>query len=154
MDRPVNIFDKIGSLIPGYSGYAERNNRRQCDKILREKVALTISSIENEISKRIASLIESKELSQLKKVEECRKKLNTISSQVKYAPYGESGFFSIAQLKENELLTIYQKDFALLEKMNEINGSISDVDIKQILKKIDYLEGMLKERNEYLKEFK
>jgi hypothetical protein len=27
MDRKKNIFDKIGSLIPGYRGYAEREGR-------------------------------------------------------------------------------------------------------------------------------
>lgn len=154
MDRQVNIFDKIGSLIPGYSGYAERNNRRQCDRLLREKVATIINSCEKLMSKRIASLIASKELTQLNENEECRKKLNTINSKVKYAPYGESSFFSSAQLKENELLTIYQKDFALLEKVNEINRSIPDLDVKSILKKIDDLDGMLNERNEYIKEFK
>ena len=154
MDRPVNIFDKIGSLIPGYSGYAERNNRRQCDRLLREKIALIINSCEKLMSKRIASSIAAKELTQINENEECRKKLNTISSKVKYAPYGESGFFSSEQLKENELLTIYQKDLALLDKVNEINRSIPDLDAKLILKIIDDLERMLNERNEYIKEFK
>ena len=28
MERSKNIFDKIGSLIPGYRGYAEREGRR------------------------------------------------------------------------------------------------------------------------------
>ena len=31
MQRTKNIFDKIGSLIPGYRGYAERDGRRNCD---------------------------------------------------------------------------------------------------------------------------
>ena len=47
MDRKVNILDKIGALIPGYSGYAERDGRRNCDKILRESIAnQLISSID------------------------------------------------------------------------------------------------------------
>jgi hypothetical protein len=154
MDRPVNIFDKIGSLIPGYSGYAERNNRRQCDKLLREKIALTINSAEKLISKHIAASIKANELAQLNESEECRKKLNTIRDKIKFAPYGESAFFSSAQLKDDELLTIYQKDFALLDKANEIVRSIPDSDDKSILKIIDAFEGMLNERNEYIKEFK
>ena len=28
MDRIKNVFDKIGSLIPGYKGYAELEGRR------------------------------------------------------------------------------------------------------------------------------
>jgi len=154
MDRPVNIFDKIGSLIPGYSGYAERNNRRQCDKLLREKIAVTINSSEKLMSKRIAASIKANEHGQLNESEECRKKLNTIRDKIKFAPYGESAFFSSAQLKEDELLIIYQKDFALLDKANEINRTVTDLDGKTILKIIDDLEGMLNERNEFIKEFK
>ena len=154
MDRSVNIFDKIGSLIPGYPGYAERNNRRQCDNLLREKIAVTIKSCEKMMSKRIAASIKGNEHSKLIEIEECRKKLNTIHDKVKYAPYGESAFFSSNQLKENELLIIYQKDFGLLEKANEINRSIPDLDETSILKKIDDFEGLLNERNEYIKEFK
>lgn len=154
MDRPVNIFDKIGSLIPGYSGYAERNNRRQCDKLLREKISVTINSAEKLMSKRIAASIKANELARLNESEECRKKLNTIRDKIKFAPYGESAFFSSAQLKDDELLTIYRKDFALFDRANEINRVIPDLDEKAILKIIDDLEGMLNERNDYIKEFK
>ncbi len=154
MNRPVNIFDKVGSLIPGYSGYAERNNRRQCDKLLREKISVTINSAEKLMSKRIAASIKANELAQLNECEECRKKLNTIRDKIKFAPYGESAFFSSAQLKDDELLNIYRKDFALLDKTNEINRVIPDLDEKAILKIIDDLEGLLNERNDYIKEFK
>jgi hypothetical protein len=154
MDRSVNIFDKIGSLIPGYAGYAERNNRRQCDKLLREKIAGMINSSEKLMAKRIAASIKTNEHTQLNESEECRKKMNTIHDKIKFAPYGESAFFSSAQLKENELFAIYQKDLALLDKSNEINQLISDSDCKTILNKIDALEGMLNERNGFIKEFK
>lgn len=154
MDRPVNIFDKIGSLIPGYTGYAERNNRRQCDKLLREKIAVAINSSEKLMSKRIAVSIKANEHTQLNESEECRKKLNTIRDKIKFSPYGESAFFSSAQLKDDELSAIYQKDFALLGKANEINRAIPDLDNKSILKLIEELEAMLNERNEYIKVFK
>ena len=154
MDRSVNIFDKIGSLIPGYSGYAERNNRRQCDKILREKISVGVSSSERLLSKRIGMAIKSNETLQITDIEECRKKINTICSKIKYSPYGESAFFSNTQLKEEELLKIYQKDLALLDDVGEINRLIPDSDVKTILKKIEDIEWMIKERNEFIKEFK
>jgi hypothetical protein len=154
MDRPVNIFDKLGSLIPGYTGYAERNNRRQCDKLLREKIASIITSCEKLMTKRIEATIKTNEHSQLNEIEYCRKKLNTIRDKIKFSPYGESAFFSSAQLKDDELLTIYQKDFILLEKANEIFRIIPDSGNMSILKLIEEFERMLNERNEYIKEFK
>ena len=154
MDRPVNIFDKIGSLIPGYTGYAERNNRRQCDKLLREKISVVIKSCEKLTSKRIAASIKTNDHAKLMDGEECRKKLNTIRDKIKFSPYGESAFFSSTQLKEDELLTIYQKDLVLLDKANEINRVIPHLDNKPLLELIDELEGLLNERNEFIKEFK
>jgi hypothetical protein len=154
MDRSVNILDKIGSLIPGYTGYAERNSRRQCDKLLREKIAGIINSSEKLMSKRIASSIKANENTHLNEYEECRKKLNTIGDKIKFAPYGESAFFSSSQLKENELFAIYQKDLALLDNSIEINQLIPNSDCKTILNTIDIFETMVNERNGFIKEFK
>ncbi len=32
-------FKRLGSLIPGFKGYIERQNRREADKLLRDTVA-------------------------------------------------------------------------------------------------------------------
>lgn len=154
MDRPVNIFDKIGSLIPGYPGYAERNNRRQCDRLLRDSVVSSLIASENKLSEEISALIVSGDGTQLMEVEATRKRVDTLRDRIRYAPYGESGFFSSAQLKEEELLSIYRKDLALLEKANEIRRGISDADAQSVRQSIEDLEGMLTARNEYIREFK
>ena len=39
MERDLTIIDKIGSLIPGYRGYVEREGRRNCDKQLRSNLS-------------------------------------------------------------------------------------------------------------------
>jgi hypothetical protein len=35
----MDVFKKLASHIPGFSGYVERQNRRAADKLLRESVA-------------------------------------------------------------------------------------------------------------------
>ena len=154
MGRAVNIFDKIGSLIPGYSGYAERNNRRQCDKLLREKIASILFSNEKLFSKQISSSIQSNDTPRLNEIEACRKKMNTLRDKIKFSPYGESAFFSTAQLKENELESIYQKDLKLLDKANKIYQLIPDSENTSIFQSIEEFEKLLNERNEFIKEFK
>lgn len=39
-ERNVNLLDRIGSIIPGYIGYAKRDNQRISDKLLRDKLLL------------------------------------------------------------------------------------------------------------------
>ncbi len=40
-----DIFKKLLSYIPGFSGYMERTNRRAADKLLRDQVALKYSEL-------------------------------------------------------------------------------------------------------------
>lgn len=154
MQRSVNIFDKLGSLIPGYKGYAERNNRRQSEKILRDKICLMIKACEKEISAKIAKVIKIKEYPAIQDLEECRKRLNTLSDKIQYAPYGESAFFSNEQLKEDELLIIYQRDLDLLEKATEFKKVIPDLDVGTVLLKIAEIDDVFTARNEFIKEYK
>lgn len=154
MQRSVNIFDKLGSLIPGYSGYAERNNRRQSEKLLRDKICMAIYSCEKVMANNIAAVIKIKENDQIADLEECRKKLKTLGDKIHFAPYGESAFFSNEQLKEDELLNIYQIDLAILEKVNEFKKEISDLDVRTVLLKLNEIDESFVARNEYIKEFK
>ena len=33
------LLEKLGSLVPGYAGYADRETRRECDQVLRLAVS-------------------------------------------------------------------------------------------------------------------
>lgn len=154
MKRNKNIFDMIGSLIPGYCGYAEREGRRQCDKILRDQISTTIDNCEKAIKRQIEIKIDSNNHTQSRLLEACRKKLNTLSSRIQYAPYGESAFFSNLQLKEEELLEIYKKDLVIMDVVNNIKKSIINSNPDNILSIIDNIEQLIDNRNQYIKEFK
>ena len=154
MKRSKNIFDMIGSLIPGYCGYAEREGRRQCDKILREQISATIDYCEKAIKKQIENKIDSNSFTQSRLLEVCRKKLNTLSSKIKYAPYGESAFFSNLQLKEEELLEIYNKDLKIMDIVDSIKESTFNANPDNIVSVIDNIEQLIDSRNQYIKEYK
>lgn len=154
MQRSTTIFDKLGSLIPGYKGYAERNNRRQSEKILRDQICHIFESCEKIISEKIAADIKAKKYERVEEFEECRKKINTLHDRIQYAPYGESAFFSNEQIKEDELLSIYQKDLTILEKANSLKKIIPILDLSSVLQNIREIEDYFDARNEYIKEFK
>ena len=61
MDRIKNVFDKIGSLIPGYKGYAERDGRRNCDKILRDSISAQLSEAEKNIYSQMKEALKIKD---------------------------------------------------------------------------------------------
>jgi hypothetical protein len=154
MERSKNIFDKIGSLIPGYRGYAERDGRRNCDKLLRNKISEEIIKCETSLNTRLQTEVKSNNLDSLQDLEECRQKLNTLSDKIKYAPYGESSFFGESQIKEDELQKIYQLDYDILLFTNKFLDDIPNLEIADILVFIDSLTSMLEDRNNFIKEHK
>ena len=151
MERSKNIFDKIGSLIPGYRGYAERDSRRNCDKLLRNQISERISHCESIINNRIKTEVKNSNLDSLRDLEDCQQKLNTLSDKIKYAPYGESSFFGDSQIKEDELQTIYQLDHDILLFTNKFQDDIPNSEIADILLFIDSLTSMLEDRNDFIK---
>lgn len=154
MQRKKNLFDMIGSLIPGYQGYVEREGRRQTDKILRNQIALLITYYEKLINAQIRIDLNNKNFEESNTLEVCRKKLNTLSSRIKYIPYGESSFFSNSQLKEEELLQIYSKDLQIMEIIISLKKSIQTMLPGNILTKIIDVEQLLENRSNFIKELK
>lgn len=148
MKRTTNIFDKIGTLIPGYRGYQEREGRRECDRQLREQIADKLSEIE----KKISALIDDAELSELAEIEKNRKKINNLKDLIKYSPYGASAFFTDTAIKETELEKIYQMDLDVLDSVEKLESDIETDNISNLKVSIQKTEESINKRNQYLKD--
>lgn len=154
MDRIKNVFDKIGSLIPGYKGYAERDGRRNCDKILRDSISAQLSESEKNIYSQMREALKIKDKSKMNELEEVRKETNTFLSKVKFAPYGATGFFSDNQIKEDELFSIYQYDFDLAESVKRFFELSTSDDLVATKNQLKNCTEILLKRNNYINEFK
>ena len=154
MNRNVNILDKIGALIPGYRGYAERYGRRNCDKQLRSILSLKLFEGEKILVSRINEAITNSNKPLMRKIEVCRKSINTTQSKINYAPYGKSGLFSDQQIKEDELMKIYHFDLDMAEVVCEIENIILEHNIEVIMKKLSELDNILRSRNQFIREHK
>jgi hypothetical protein len=154
MDRIKNVFDKIGSLIPGYKGYAERDGRRNCDKILRDSISAQLSEAEKNIYSQMKEALKIKDKSKMNELEQVRKETNTFLSKVKFAPYGATGFFSDNQIKEDELFSIYQYDFDLAESVKRFFELSTSDDLVATKNQLKNCIEILLNRNNYINEFK
>jgi hypothetical protein len=130
--RKVNIFDKIGTLIPGYNGYVARDEKRNDEKKFRDELSRIINQSETLIEKHQQQLIKTGEINLCKEWEVARKAVNTIFTKVKNATYGESSFFSNNQIKETELDEIYNIDYEMAERVHLIFKTL-DSDINEVM---------------------
>ncbi|MBT7815347.1 MAG: hypothetical protein HN566_01245 [Polaribacter sp.] len=153
MVRKKNIFDKMGSLIPGYRGYSEREGRRNTDKILREELSKKMYEIEKKINYSIEDAILAKHFVFMKNLEKSRKKINTLNSKIKYSPQGSTGFFSDEEIKEDELLKVYEIDLDIFNLISQIEQKIINENFVVIEKLLKNLEKIIFDRSIFISKF-
>ncbi len=124
----MNVLQKILSKIPGFSGYVDRTNRRQADKLLRETVADRFEELWRRLSLIEADMIKEGGISQMDKLERAAIKLRQFIDRVRTAAYGYAGFFDAIKINQDELNQVYQYDLAMLELVDEVGRSIDNVE--------------------------
>jgi len=148
------IVDKLGSRIPGFEGYKDRDNRRSSDKLLRMKISEKLQNYEHKLDDVMKEEIKNNHFDLLSEIEDCRQRLNILSDKIKYAPYGESSFFSNAQIKENELDNIHNIDLELFSRVEISESEFKNLSINEIRELIDEIENFINKRNDLIKERK
>ena len=123
-----DIFKKIASKIPGFSGYIERQNRRAADKILREGIAKRFEELWQYISSLQRDLISQGGIAYVDDLESAAIKIRQFIDRVRTATYGYSGFFDAVKVNEEELGKVYQYDLTLLELSDEVKRAIENVE--------------------------
>jgi len=120
-------FKKLGSYIPGFSGYIERQNRRDADKILRDTVARRFEEQWKRTSQMQVDMAGNGRIAYIDDMEKAAIQLRTFIDKISLAPRGYSGLFDAVKINEKELEAIYQFDaafFDLAEQVGRANDNV------------------------------
>jgi hypothetical protein len=123
-----DIFKKLLSYIPGFSGYIERTNRRAADKLLREQVALKYSELAARTSRMQKDIADAGQIDFVDDIDSVGLKLRTFADRIKNASYGYSGFFDAVKINEKELEKIYTFDAAFFMLADQISSGLDNVE--------------------------
>lgn len=123
-----DIFKKIFSKVPGFSGYIERQNRRASDKLLRELIANHFEQLWQRISSIQRDVISQGGIEFVDDLEASAIKLRQFIDRVRTASYGYSGFFDAIKINEEELAQVYQYDYTLLQLEDVVSKAIDNVE--------------------------
>lgn len=142
-------IDKIAKSIPGFKGYYKKEERRETDQLLREKIAEKLKDIKDILNKKGRLVTKSGDLGPLDEIARIDKSLEKLSDSIRYANYGYSGFFDQKEISLDTLSSIYKADEDLLEWVkNFTDNSTVDTNLSEISKNIktgfDLLDKRLK----------
>ena len=124
----MDVFKKLASYIPGFSGYVERQNRRAADKLLRESVAARFEELWTRTSEIQTSMVSEGMIALMDDMEQAAIKLRTFADKIKTASYGYTGFFDSVKINEAELAQLYQFDTAFFETAEQIDSALTNVE--------------------------
>jgi hypothetical protein len=124
----MDVFKKLASYIPGFSGYVERQNRRAADKLLRESVADRFEELWKRASNLQTDMVNEGMIELMDDMEQAAIKLRTFTDKIRTATYGYAGFFDAVKIKETELAQLYQYDLAFFDVAEQIGRALDNVE--------------------------
>ena len=128
-------FKRLASLIPGFGGYVERQNRRAADKLLRETVARRFDEQWRRTSQIQSDMVSSGMIEYVDDMEKAALQLRTFIDKISHAPYGYSGLFDAIKINESELQAIYQYDAAFFDLADQVAHALDNVEASMVIKK-------------------
>ncbi len=119
MSKLRDWLENLGNKIPGYAGYAQRERRRDVDKLHREHLADRLRAAKGPITEAVRDLSSSGRLLEVGPLDRVLKKVDRAENRIRFASYGYGGFFDAVKIEEPQLERIYRFDLALVEKVEE-----------------------------------
>ncbi|HXG94552.1 MAG TPA: hypothetical protein VNN73_19580 [Blastocatellia bacterium] len=122
-----NWLERLSAKIPGYSGYVDKERRRDVDKRHREELAERLRRLKDPLTAIMKDLSSSGRLFEVGPVDTAIKKLDKLENRVRFASYGYSGFFDVVKIQEDQLDAIYRFDLALVEHIDKIESKLNEL---------------------------
>ena len=121
-------FKKLASHVPGFSGYIERQNRRDADKLVRDTVARRFEEHWKRISNLQTEMVNSGMIASIDDMEQAAIQLRTFMDKIKAAPRGYAGLFDAVKINEKELEALYRFDLAFFDVSDQLGRALDTVE--------------------------
>ena len=113
-------LEDLASIIPGYKGYKQKEQRREADKLLREHVAREYGEQLERLNRLQYDLTAHGRLASILTLERAVMKLQLLIDRLKTASYGYAGLFDAIKVDEAALDKLYEFDQSMLEGVGQV----------------------------------
>lgn len=157
-------LESLARKIPGFSGYFDRERRRDTDKIQREFLAKRITQLKSTMQGLQEDILSSGNLSLVEVLDRVGNKMDRTTERLQHASYGYAGFFDAVKVNEQELDRIYDFDLSMVNNLSSAEealqgfrsalaagGQDASNRLQDFRRRIEELDGMLDERERILK---
>ncbi|HZU96426.1 MAG TPA: hypothetical protein VFF73_07040 [Planctomycetota bacterium] len=114
------LLQKIGSYIPGWGGYQNKETRRDADQMQREFIATRLSGLKMTVKRTVEDLMSGGNYDGLQQYEKLLNKLDKVSNKIKNAAQGYAGMWDSIKIDDAALQKLYQYDLVMVEAAKEV----------------------------------
>jgi hypothetical protein len=120
----TNPFSGVLDAIPGYRGYRSKEDRRDADRRVRERVAASLDQQADRVETIGGSLADLRQITAIGPVDEFAKSLRHVINRISTATYGYGGLFGDRDVDEHAIDQIRLFDESLFEGVTDIEKSV------------------------------
>jgi hypothetical protein len=158
-------LERAAEFIPGYSGYQQKEARRDSDKLYREYLADRLRATKTVLTDAMLKLTAHAGLNMLGTIDRSVRKLDRAENQIRFAAYGYRGFFDTVRIQEAQLDDLYRFDLSLSEhvaniekaaqalKLSAVDQEESATMVGNVDASLDELERVWKRRTDVINQF-
>jgi hypothetical protein len=121
------LLENLVSKIPGFSGYMEKEARRESDRLLRTTIANRYGEQLSRVQGIQTQLLVGGGIEYVDDLQDAAQRLTRFIDMVKTAPMGYSGLFDAVKVKEKELEQLYAFDYTLLDNVTRVAAGVDAV---------------------------
>lgn len=153
-DKTRNFMEKIFRIIPGYGGYADKEGRRNTDKVLRMHLAGQLEEVKTAFDRFTSDITRQPgHLELMGDASSITKLLEKVIDRLKFADYGYAGFFDSNKVLEPQLDALYQFDMDLSQSIMDLKSRVTVVKpdsstLKALLEDLRAFDNRLNARHE------
>jgi hypothetical protein len=156
------MLEKLARIVPGVSGYQDKEATRDTDKTIRLRLADGLEELKRDLENEKRHYMETKDLSPLPELDRLASKLDKLGNLLKFAGRGYRGFFDTNKHDQEKLDQLYTFDLGLFDQLKSFKQQLKKIQdsrkdaagLKEATQKLhqafDRFEKEFKQRQEIL----
>ncbi|MEK6247573.1 MAG: hypothetical protein N2C12_05290 [Planctomycetales bacterium] len=142
-----NWVESIARWIPGFRGYLEKEYRRESDTLQRDWMVDRLDRSKRGIERCTREWADAGQIKILPQCDRLRGRIDKLSSRIRGAMKGYSGFFDLVRINEEVLDRIYEFDSGLLDQIDGYANSVEQLGKAE--NPAEAIQGLLARAEEY-----
>ncbi len=144
------LLERLGARVPGFSGYLDRELRREVDQLLRNELAKRLDTARASLAAYTRTL-GTGSTARLDRVRSLDTSLDALANALRHAGSGYAGLFDAVKVGEEQLEALYRHDLDLAEGVDAAREAAAalgadDEAVERLEKAVAEARGVLERR--------